>query len=643
MRSAVVAAAVAIAATGVSSLAGQDPPVFRSSVGLVEVDVTVIDKDGQPVRGLTRDDFEILEEDRLQDISTLSFVDIPYAPPRRTATPPKLDVETDVTTNADPEGRVYVILLDAPSTANPDALPDSRYTVRAKQVAYQFVRNALQDGDYAAVVHARGTFRDAQGFTTSRRLIEASVERYGRGLSGNDDVKTNRQLQFNLDTYRAIEDISTRLGAFRARRRAIVWIGGQIDIFPERNGYNAAQAATLNFAYRDAIRAATRNNVAVYAVDPTGSSAALGTDEVIRMAGLRAVAEDTGGLAIVNTSNFDDGFAEIVRDVSSYYLLGYTPAEESREGTFRSIRVRVTRPDVTVRARTGYYAGGATRASPARASLPSAVSPAAAAALARPVATRGLKVSVVTTAFKSADDLQPVVIGAHIDPEGLSLAPNAALTISYQLFTDEGRVAKGHYRVYRLDLRPETRERAVNAGLRFLDRVTLRPGRYELRLVAEQPGVALGSVVSHLDVADVNTRLDLSGIVLGKRASGTGVMLDLTKDDALADVMGGDPAVMRRFKRTDTLLAFVESYTELPFTQVGVAGTLHTLDGRTIARVDARPADAYANQDRTGRGHLAAFDLSRLEPGDHVLVMTARAPADLNRVVTRQVRLTIVP
>lgn len=77
------------------------------------------------------------------------------------------------------------------------------------------------------------------------------------------------------------------------------------------------------------------------------------------------MAEDTGGIAVVNTNDIDAGFARIVRDNSSYYLLGYSPAIEHDDGRFREIEVRVRRPGVSVRARRGYFASEAARATPA--------------------------------------------------------------------------------------------------------------------------------------------------------------------------------------------------------------------------------------------------------------------------------------
>lgn len=127
--------------------------------------------------------------------------------------------------------------------------------------------------------------------------------------------------------------------------------------------------------FRDIGQEANRSNVAFYPLDPRGLTT---FDEPIakpgqagglattppsvdrarlnaRLASLRALAADTDGLAIVQTNDLEGGFKRIVADLSSYYLLGYYSTRKM-DGRFHSIRVRVKRPGVQVRARRGYLA-----------------------------------------------------------------------------------------------------------------------------------------------------------------------------------------------------------------------------------------------------------------------------------------------
>ncbi len=76
----------------------------------------------------------------------------------------------------------------------------------------------------------------------------------------------------------------------------------------------------------------------------------------VRLDSLRLLADNTDGLAVVNTNDLDGGARRIVTDLSSYYLLGYYSSNEALDGRWRTIRVRVKRPGVEVRARKGYRA-----------------------------------------------------------------------------------------------------------------------------------------------------------------------------------------------------------------------------------------------------------------------------------------------
>jgi VWFA-related protein len=142
---------------------------------------------------------------------------------------------------------------------------------------------------------------------------------------------------------------------------------------------------------RDVYDAANRHNASIYAVDPRGLAVLeYGIGDTPAGAGvisyandsralqrtqdtLRMLAEETDGRAIVNRNSLAEGLAQIVRDSSYYYLIGYTSSEAPTDGKFHQIRVRVKRNNVDVRARRGYWALTAEDA--ARATTPGAGTP----------------------------------------------------------------------------------------------------------------------------------------------------------------------------------------------------------------------------------------------------------------------------
>ena len=149
----------------------QPQVTFQSGVDLVQVDVSVLDKDRRPVRGLTAANFTILEDGKPRPVAAFTAVDLA----EREASPARAswvrDVTPDVTTNTmRPEGRLVVIMIDWSIRFADQVL--------AKRIATAAV-DALGPDDLAAVVFSSG-FGNAgtpQNFTSDRARLLASINR----------------------------------------------------------------------------------------------------------------------------------------------------------------------------------------------------------------------------------------------------------------------------------------------------------------------------------------------------------------------------------------------------------------------------------------------------------------------------------
>ena len=152
--------------------------------------------------------------------------------------------------------------------------------------------------------------------------------------------------------------------------------------------------------FRYVVDVANRNNASFYPIDPRGLAAfdapigpdappAIEVDRAMlneRIDTLRTLAENTDGVAVVNTNDLNRGMQRIADDLSSYYLLGYYSTNTKLDGQFRRIAVRVRRPGVEVRARRGYRAATAEEVNASRAAAAAPIPDAtktATAALAR--------------------------------------------------------------------------------------------------------------------------------------------------------------------------------------------------------------------------------------------------------------------
>ena len=132
--------------------------------------------------------------------------------------------------------------------------------------------------------------------------------------------------------------------------------------------------------FREAIEVARQANAAVYFFDARGLNAGgedlmtgvgqlVGQDAVqgalllqdrsdadAESVGAEGLADETGGFTVKNTNDLTKGFRRIERESVAYYLLGYHPANERRDGGYRRISVELKRPGLAVHARKGYFA-----------------------------------------------------------------------------------------------------------------------------------------------------------------------------------------------------------------------------------------------------------------------------------------------
>jgi VWFA-related protein len=276
-------AVVALTIGHVAGAAAQPPVTFRSGVDYVEVDVRVVDSQGVAVGDLARADFEIREDGRPQQISFLSFVELPrggadVAANDQTVEP---DVRSNVTVGM---GRVFLIVLDDLHTSAPMA-------VRTRTGATHFVEQYMAAHDVAAVMFTSGRTDAAQEFTSSRRRLVAAIQRFsgdklqsavltrlenpkrpraqGDVTLDPDDAQRVSRARNTLD---ALRKAASLLEHIRGRRKAMLYFSEGIEYHISQVFANPA-AATVIEETRAAIAAATRANVAIYGIDVRGLGA----------------------------------------------------------------------------------------------------------------------------------------------------------------------------------------------------------------------------------------------------------------------------------------------------------------------------------------------------------------------------------
>jgi VWFA-related protein len=663
-----------------ASATQEAPPVtFRVEVNYVEVDAFVTDADGKPITTLTANDFEVLEDGKPQQVSSFSVVNIPIERPERPLFAGRA-VETDVQTNAAREGRIYLFVLD-------DNHTDFTRAPRVKAAARRFIEQDFGTNDLAAVVFTGGRSEDGQDFTNNPRLLLAAIDKFiGRKLESATIERLNN-LRVNPSTgnveapddpsqmdraFRARSAMSTirKLAEFmagvRGRRKALLLIGEGVDYnIYEAVGPTGSTASSVLQDTHDAIAAATRGNVSIYAIDPRGLST--GSEDLITVAGtapgnevglasalaelrlsqdsLRVLAANTGGFAAVNQNDFNTAFDRIVAENSSYYVLGYYATNERRDGRYRKLEVRMKRPGYRVRSRNGYYeARGRRPSTPA----PTAnVPPALTAALGSPLPVSGVQLRVFAAAFKGEAPNAAVALAVEVDPKDLAFVEkdgifNEQVQVTYTATDMKGKVFPGDRHTLTLTLKPDTYKRTQETGVRMLSQMNLPPGRYQVRVAASNAAGEAGSVLYDLDVPDFSKApLTMSGVAIASaRTSGAPTA---KPKDPLASFLPGPPTATREFAVGDTLAMFTEFYEN-------ARGAAHMLDFKVELRAEGGQAVYQSADQRSstelqgsagGYGFAATIPLTGIQPGLYVLHVEGQSRAGDRPVASRDVLLRV--
>jgi VWFA-related protein len=685
MRTLLIAAFAIVTA---AILAGQQPTgqpgvTFRVEVNFVELDAVVTDARGVFVRDLTRDDFELVEEGAPQKIAAFGLVDLPV----RKADPPltrATAVQPDVQTNLEEfNGRVILIVLD-------DIQTDFRRSAMVKAAAAQFVRRFVGANDLVAVLHTGSGAKASQEFTSSQPRLLAAIDRFAgqkipsATMAKLDDFFVQRNMNSGRtprDTmdaeraYKARSSLSTLKGAaeylgnVRGRRKAVVWFGEGID-YDIANVFETGSATQIQDEMKDAIAAANRSGVSFYGVDARGVGA--GLDQAIEIGALpvdsavdlgpgallnevrraqdflHTMSTETGGFAVVNQNDLNAAFGRIIQENSSYYLLGYYPTNERRDGKFRKVQVRVKRPGLQVRSRAGYTAPKGRPTTPPKASSTADASSEIRSALDSPLPVSGLGMRVFAGAFAGPAKRSGVAVVIEFDPTRLTFAQkdNAYeedLEVVILPVDASGKPLAGTRDQAPLRLSQRSYQAVRNNGFRMTRRFDLAPGRYQLRVAARAANSrAVGAITYDLDVPDfTRPALSMSSIALMSAAASH--IPTPPPDKAFLELLPDAATALRDFAAADTLSLFTDVYDNRASAphRVAITTTLTADDGRVAFNASDERRSEEIGGKSGGFGHTLKIPLKGFAPGRYVLRVEARMLTSEGAAASRELEFRV--
>jgi len=656
--------------------ADQPPVTFRVEVNYVEVDAFVTDAEGKPVNELTAADFEVFEDGKPQKVTAFSLVNIPIERAERPLFAGKA-IEPDVQTNEHLEGRIYLLVLD-------DIHTDFTRTPRVKAAARRFIEQNFGLNDLAAVVYT-GRADASQDFTNNPRLLIQAIDKFNGRKLRSSTIQRIENARANPETgvlepgddidqmdraFRArsvmnnVRKLAEFMAGVRGRRKAMLLIGEGIDYnIYEATGVLGSTASAVLLDTQDAIAAATRGNVSIYAIDPRGLTTgdedlitqsstigdadgrALQNELRLSQDSLRVLASSTGGFAAVNRNDLNGAFDRIVAENSSYYVFGYYSTNERRDGRFRKIEVRVKRPGLRVRSRNGYFEARGRRPNTTPTNK---VSPALAEAIGSPLPTNGVPMKVFAAAYKGTAPNAAVAYVVEVDVNQFEfLEKDGTFSETLELInstTDsKGKVFPGERQLVNLNLKPDTLARAKSRGFRLVNQVSVPPGRYQVRIAASTRNGRTGSVLYDLEVPDFSKeKFAMSGVALTSRAAAEAPTVK--PKDPLADYLPGPLTAMREFSRDDTIALFAEFYENNP------GATAHMLEfkaelraegGRVVRNVADQRSSSELQGNTGGYGFSARMPLEDVEPGLYVLHVEGQARIGDLPAVSRDIQIRV--
>jgi VWFA-related protein len=393
-------AAMALAVPGAGPALAQEPTqvsnapqggfTLKVNSDLVLTNVVVRDsKTGEVVKGLKQSDFSVYENGKEQHIDTFDFESVDMATPLNEATVSGLAVGPTgsgpkAVVVAKPEDlrnhRLIVMFFDLTSM-QPEDLD------RSVQAAQAFLKTKMQPADLVALVSLGDTLMVDQDFTADKNALINEVGVYNgtesTGFAAGATANSNQvedttgytpdENEYNdLNTDRelfALRAVSQSLAKINEKKSLLYFSGGIT-----RDGIE--NQASL----RAAINAAVRANLSIYSVDTRGLQAIgpLGDASTGSLRGngasnggaltnnmnanfasqevMATLSSDTGGKSFFDSNDFAPAFAQVQKDTSAYYAIGFHSSNPARDGKYRKLAIKVKMPGVKLEYRQGYCA-----------------------------------------------------------------------------------------------------------------------------------------------------------------------------------------------------------------------------------------------------------------------------------------------
>src|SRR5271157_283394 len=587
-------------------LLAQTPVKITVNTQLVVETVSVTDKNGKPVEGLTAKDFVVTEDGVVQTVSFCEYQKMQEAAPVvPVAAPAPVAEQAAPVTRGQiaPERpgdvrykdrRLLALYFDMSAMQVPDQL-------RAQAAAVKFIRTQMRPADLMAILSFSDGVHVLRDFTDNRNDLENTIDKLFVGEAqgfdftdaddssadtgtafGEDDSEFNL---FNTDRQlAALQTAAQMLGALNEKKVLIYFASGLrlsgVDNQAQfRATTNAAIRANVSFYSIDArglvaqapLGDATRGSPGGLGMYSGRSAMALANNFQQSQDTLYALAADTGGKALLDNNDLSVGIVQAEQSIGSYYILGYYSANQNLDGRFRRIKITFSGDSsAKLSYRQGYFAGkefGKFTAVDKERQLQDALM------LGDPITELTIAMEVDYFQLNSAEYYVPVVMkipGSELALARRRGAEHTLIDFIGEVKDEYGATMANVRDKVDIKLTGETAAQLARQPIQYDTGFTLLPGAYTFKVLARDDETGrIGTYTKNFVIPNLNKelkRIPISSVVLsGQRVDLKDALYSAKNKGPVVNPLIQDgqkliPSVTRVFSKSRDMYVYLQAY-----------------------------------------------------------------------------------
>jgi VWFA-related protein len=576
----------------------QAPFTLSVSTRLAVQTVSVKDKDGNPIEGLTKDDFILTEDGVPQTISVFEFqkLDDTLVPSRPAVSPnraPAQPLGQSQIASGPPGGnryrdrRLLALYFDMSNMGETD-----RY--RALAAAQTFISTQMSGPDLVAIfTFSDGVVRVRNDFTDDRAALQDTIVALLNGDDENDIASDFGQDSgeftiFNTDRQLAALQTAVRMLGVLDEKKSLIYFASGMNLSGVDN--QAQLRATLNAARRASVAFYPVDSRGLVALPPAGDASRpspgglamyTGASAVSTMRGfqrsqdaLYTLAADTGGKALLDYNDLSLGIVQAQRANSSYYILGYTPTNTAADGKLRRVKISLKNRSADLSYRESYYANKVfskfTAADKER-QLEEALM------LGDPITELTIEMELNYFQLNSAEYFVPIAVkipGSELVLAQKVDADHTLIDFIGEIKDEYGTTITNIRDKVEIKLKGEAASQLATNPIQYDAGFTLLPGKYIIKFLARNAETGrIGTYQAAFIVPNLNKellRLPISSVVLsGQRAAMEDALFNAGKNKEakaqfanplIEDGVKLIPSVTRVFNKSRDMYVYLQAY-----------------------------------------------------------------------------------